>query len=129
MISPRVPKSWRTVVSGGNEVAGLGHVVEADHADVLRDAQPALAQRGQQADGHVVVADEDRDAGLDVQLGAEAVPAGRGPVADLGHRDLEAVRGQLVAPAAGPLDRVERGPRSGEVQDAGVPQLGQVAYG
>src|SRR4051794_4924894 len=54
------------------QVRRLGEVVEADDADVARRLQPLLVEGGEQAEGHLVVGEEDRG-----DVVAVADPAGQ----------------------------------------------------
>src|SRR5205809_963636 len=114
------------------EVARHGDVVETGDGDVLRNAQPGVAQRSHHADRHVVVGREHRGrARVERQQALPGrVPRGLAEIA----RDLELLTpGAALAPhrapvALEPLPSVDvaLGPRDGG--DARVPQRLQVPH-
>src|SRR6478735_154196 len=64
-----------------HEVGGFGLVVKANHGDVFRNPDTLLAERPQQSERHLVVADEHcGGAALFCQLLPDPVPAVRTPV-------------------------------------------------
>ena len=58
--APSAAKSWRDGRERRREVRGLGHVVEADDADVVGHAPAVREQRRHHAERHLVVAGEHR---------------------------------------------------------------------
>lgn len=113
-----------------SEVPGLRHVVEPDHADVLRNAPARLAQRAHHAERHVVVG---REHGRDVrafgQPSADPVAGLGRPVAEFQRRDGSAGRLQGGVPGGGPAPGRIGVLRSADVQDGTVPQVEEVPGG
>src|SRR5699024_4489826 len=56
------------------EVAGIGQIVEPDHADVIGNAQAAVPQAVNEPQGHLIVRSEDRRDTVEVLVPPDLVP-------------------------------------------------------
>src|SRR6185437_7562845 len=102
----------------GDVVGRLGHVVEADDADVAGDTASALVQGAQDAEGQVVVGGEDRRDVVHPREDLAVAVSGRGePVRRHERRDLRARLGQRAAPAGHAAAGVEPVIGAGDVPD------------